>query len=183
MIKNEKNEILIPTNEKFEPFSVVQDGTTYYTPHIVEHRGTAISEVNTYNDALNPTIEGKSEQTVTANSPSPDYPSPIRSSENFDVVSCGRNLMSQERWYKYLLSIAPSTVAIKSDLSHADYISMYCPAYASVSRFMRGEFLDRTQYTFSYWYKLETPLQEGIPYHTGIRIQYTDGTNGYGLVD
>ena len=115
--------------------------------------------------------------------PTPENPSEIKSLGEKTV-----NLVSIDKMYDYFYNMivynVPGSKYIKkaTDPVYGEYISMQMSSYGDASRFMQGEFKENTQYTFSYYYKLEDEVTES-QYHTGLRIKYTDGTNSYSLVD
>jgi hypothetical protein len=88
--------------------------------------GTAITCNNADDSVVNINIDGNYAQTVMADSPSPDSPATIIVPNNFDIVSCGKNLFDNARTPSttHLTSVATTGNSIRVlSTSSADHCS------------------------------------------------------------
>ena len=115
------------------------------------------------------------------NSPSPDYPSPINSVSNFDLVSSGKNLFDGTKLY----DLFANTLVNKGQnpttwLSKINFDNRECVQNRQLALTIGTVFFDRFKPNTQYYISMDV-YNDGNASGFSIKIDYSDGTSKYYL--
>lgn len=184
MIKNQIGEKFYPTNEKFQPITVIKDNITYFEPTEVTKIGTELSFEKTYNHHCDEIkVYGDYQEVYQRTAVKSDYMiqfedhqgeyMTVTSAQDCEITRCGRNLFNVNSTLDYYPAysglVGTSSIARALIFPYSDKMAVNITNYSYLNS-------SSVKYGTS-----DDPIEEGTTITTGNfysnRVVDNDGKN------